>query len=173
MIFPPQFADVEDQFQLLAMRWGLREVLKLDAEKCDAELADDRLDGRLVRSAWKIFQERLAVIPNEPTARLFPFNAQTCSQRYTLAKKKLRLEHPELFDNLHMHDNRAEACTGYLNAGYSLIQVAKGISLHKDGGKTLAVTYARIKAKDLHNGPAGVHREERMAATKKTTKEKS
>jgi integrase len=35
-------------------------------------------------------EERLAVIPDHPDARLFPFNSRTCSARYTAAKKRAR-----------------------------------------------------------------------------------
>jgi integrase len=107
----------------------------------------------LIEGAWELFAERLAAIPNEPTARLFPFNSRTCSQRYTLAKKKLQREHPGLFVDLHLHDNRAAAFVRLLRLGYTVEQIQKGVSLHRDV-KTLVGHYMRITAVDLHAGPS-------------------
>ncbi len=111
-------------------------------------------EAALIEGAWEIVQERLAIIPNEPTARLWPFNSHTCSQRYTLAKKALRREHPTLFHNLRMHDNRAAAFVRLLRKGYTVEQIKKGVSLHRDG-KVLSDHYLRLKAADLHAGPMG------------------
>jgi integrase len=111
-------------------------------------------EAALIEGAWELFERRLAEIPDKPTARLFPFNSKTCSQRYTLAKKKLQLTHPNLFKNLRMHDNRAECCVRLLDKGYSPLQVTKGVSLHLDI-TTMTQRYARIKAIDLHKGPVG------------------
>jgi integrase len=102
----------------------------------------------LIEGAWELFERRLAVIPNEPTARLFPFNARTCVAAYVQAKKDLGIQ------GLRMHDNRAEAFVRLLEKGYSVIQVQKGVSLHKGDGKVLQETYLRIKPEDLHKGPA-------------------
>lgn len=111
-------------------------------------------EAALIEGAWEFFEKRLAEIPNEPTARLFPFNAKTCSQRYTLAKKELQKTYPDLFKNLRMHDNRAEACVRLLEKGYSPLQITKGVSLHLDTS-IMETRYARIKAADLHRGPLG------------------
>ena len=53
-----------------------------------------------------------------------------------------------------MHDNRAECFVELMKKGYSKEQVQKGVSLHKGDGKVLVDTYLRIKAVDLHAGPA-------------------
>lgn len=108
----------------------------------------------LIEGAWELFERRLAEIPDEPTAKLFPFNPKTCSQRYTLAKKELQKARPDLFIGLRMHDNRAECATRLLLKGYSVLQVARGVTLHMDD-RTLARRYARLKAADLHAGPVG------------------
>jgi integrase len=119
-------------------------VRDLKNPKGKGEHAEFALLGR----AWDIFEERLRVIPNHPQARLFPYNPKTCSARYTLAKKALGIQ------GLRMHDNRAECFTKLLEKGYSIAQVQKGVSLHKDP-KMLIARYTRIKAADLHRGPAG------------------
>jgi hypothetical protein len=111
-------------------------------------------EAPLIEGAWELVVAILAEIPNEPTARLFPYNSKTCSQRQTLAKKELQKEHPHLFQNLHMHDQRAEACVRLLEKGYSPLQVTKGVSLHF-GIDVMVDRYARIKAADLHKGPVG------------------
>src|SRR6185503_1767572 len=98
----------------------------------------------LIEGAWDLFARRLAEIPDVPTARLFPFNTRTVVAAYVDEKKKLGIQ------NLHMHDNRAFALVGLLKKGYSEIQVQKGVSLHKGGGKVLRETYLRIQAVDLH-----------------------
>lgn len=112
----------------------------------------------LLGEAWTLFEERLAAIPNHPTARLFPFSSKTCSARYTLAKKELQKEHPKLFHNLRMHDNRAACFVMLLDKGYSPLQVRKGVSLHRNPN-TFENVYARIRPEDLHGGPTGTPRE--------------
>jgi integrase len=111
-------------------------------------------EAALIEGAWELFERRLAEIPNEPTARLFPVNSKTCSQRATKAKKALQKEHPELFKNLRMHDQRAYCFTELLKKRYTVTQVQKGVSLHKND-KVLVSNYLRIHAEDLHHGPAG------------------
>lgn len=102
----------------------------------------------LIEGAWELFERRLREIPDHPQARLFPFNPHSCSAKYTDAKNKLGIK------GLRMHDNRAECFVRLLEKGYSKEQVQKGVSLHKGDGKVLVDTYLRIKAKDLHRGPA-------------------
>jgi integrase len=108
----------------------------------------------LIEGAWELFEQRLKEIPNEPTARLFPYVAKSCGAKYTRAKAALQKLHPGLFENLRMHDNRAEAFVTLLEKGYSETQVQKGVSLHKGDGKVLRQVYLRVKARDLHAGPA-------------------
>lgn len=105
----------------------------------------------LLGRAWEIFEDRLRVIPQEPTAFLFPFNPKTCSQRSTKANKALGIK------GLRMHDDRAKCFVELMDKGYSVVQVQKGVSLHKDI-KTLVGTYTRIRAEDLHKGPQGMPR---------------
>lgn len=102
----------------------------------------------LIEGAWELFERRLAAIQNEPGALLFPFNTRSCVAAYVEAKKRLGIQ------GLRMHDNRARCFTDLLGKGYSVIQVQKGVSLHKGDGKVLQETYMRIKAEDLHRGPA-------------------
>jgi integrase len=120
-------------------------------------------EAALIEGAWELFERRLTEIPNEPTARFFPFEAKTCSQRATKAKKHLMAAHPGLFLNLRMHDNRAYCFTELFKKRYTVLQVQKGISLHKTD-KVLVASYARIHAVDLHAGPLGMPLEQRMAA---------
>lgn len=101
----------------------------------------------LIEGAWDLFERRLAEIANEPAARLFPFISASCSARYTDAKNQLDIK------GLRMHDNRAACFVRLLDKGYSSLQVRKGISLHRNPN-TFENVYARIKAADLHNGPA-------------------
>ncbi len=110
----------------------------------------------LIEGAWELFERRLAEIPNHPEARLFPWNPKSCGARYTMAKHELQQEHPDLFKNLRMHDNRAKCFVVLmLDKGYSAEQVQKGVSLHRGDGKVLRETYLRITATDLHRGPSG------------------
>lgn len=107
----------------------------------------------LIEGAWELFEQRLAVIDENPRARLLPFNSHSVSAKYTAAKKVLKKRHPGMFENLRMHDNRAECFVTLLEKGYSALQVRKGVSLHRNPN-TFENVYARIKAVDLHNGPA-------------------
>jgi integrase len=102
----------------------------------------------LIEGAWELFERRLREIPDDPKALLFPFNPHSCSAKYTNAKHALGIK------GLRMHDNRAECFVRLLEKGYSKEQVQKGVSLHKGDGKVLVDTYLRIKARDLHRGPA-------------------
>jgi integrase len=110
-------------------------------------------EAALIEGAWELVVSILAVIPNEPTARLFPYCSRTCSQRQTLAKKKLQKEHPHLFQNLHMHDQRAYCFTELLKKGYSALQV-KRVSLHATT-KMIDTVYGRLTAADVVQGPLG------------------
>lgn len=101
----------------------------------------------LIEGAWELFERRLAAVPINPQARLFPWAAKSCGIRYTLAKNALGIK------GLHMHDNRALCFVRLLDKGYSSLQVRKGISLHRNPN-IFENTYARIKAESLHDGPA-------------------
>lgn len=64
---------------------------------------------------FALFPELAAIIKHQPridtenpTERVFPFNAKSCSAAYTLAKKRLGIE------GLRFHDNRREAISTWL-----------------------------------------------------------
>jgi integrase len=116
----------------------------------------------LIEGAWELFERRLREIPDEPSARLFPFNARSCSAKYTDAKKALGIKGRSARDGLVMHDNRAFCFVRLFEKGYSKEQVQKGVSLHKGDGKVLVDTYLRIKPRDLHQGPAAKFAEGRI-----------
>jgi len=94
--------------------------------------------------ALEIVKERLAVIPDDPEARLFPFSPKTCSARYTLAKKKLGIK------DLRLHDNRRECFSRCFAMGMSVIQVRDGVSGHLGDAKTLMDTYTHLTPNDIH-----------------------
>ena len=104
----------------------------------------------LLGRAWEIVLERLAVIPDHPGARLFPFNEKTCGHRHTDAKKALG------FGDLRMHDARRERFSGMLEAGYSVAQVQQ-VSLHTDAN-ILLKNYVTTDAAAVHAGPVGTAR---------------
>jgi integrase len=106
----------------------------------------------LLGRAWEIVEQRLKVIPDEPDARLFPFNSKSCSARYTMMKIKLRALHPGLFINLRLHDNRREAISRLFEQGFNVPEVQK-VSLHRTPTLLLR-TYTSLKPEDLHKGPA-------------------
>jgi integrase len=110
-------------------------------------------EAPLIEGAWELVEAILAEIPNEPTARLFPYNSKTCSQRQTLAKKELQKLHPHLFVDLHMHDQRAYCFTELLKKGYTALQV-KRVSLHATT-KMIDTVYGRLTAVDVVQGPLG------------------
>ena len=102
----------------------------------------------LLGKAWEIVKRRIDAMSNpHPEARVFPYNAKTCSQRFTLAKKALGIE------NLRLHDSRREALSRLFEAGYSVPQVQK-VSLHTNPSLLLG-TYTKLPPDDPHRGPAG------------------
>jgi integrase len=105
----------------------------------------------LLGEAWDIVmaQPRRSNIPDE---RIFPYRAASCSAKYTRAKKKLAKQYPGRFENLHLHDNRRECFSRMFEEGFNVPEVA-GMSLHRNPTQLLG-TYTRLKAKDLHRGPA-------------------
>lgn len=108
----------------------------------------------LLGRAWDIVQERAAhrKAPENPDERIFPFSSKTCSQRYTLAKKKLAKLHPGLFINLHLHDNRRETASrafeGRINGRKYSVPETMVITGHKTPGMLMRV-YTKLHAKDL------------------------
>lgn len=84
--------------------------------------------------------------------RIFPFVAKSCSARYTTMKRTLAALHPDLFKNLRLHDNRREAISRLFEQGFNVPEVAR-VSLHRNPTQLLG-TYTRLKAEDLHKGPA-------------------
>lgn len=51
--------------------------------------------------------------------RIFPYRPQTCSARYTQAKKELQAKHPGMFENLHLHDSRRDCASRLAEKGHS------------------------------------------------------
>jgi integrase len=121
-------------------------------------------DAQALLYAWAYELDAKPLLRNEEP-RILPFNSKTCSQRYTLAKKDLQRTHPTLFDDLRMHDNRAAAFVRLLRKGYTVEQIQKGVSLHRND-KVLKEHYLRIKAAELHAGPLGMPLPERLSATR-------
>lgn len=78
--------------------------------------------------------------------RIFPHNAKSCGASYTRAKKILGIK------GLRMHDSRRECISRLFEAGYNVPEVAR-VSLHRNPTQLLG-TYTRLKAEDLHKGPA-------------------
>lgn len=97
----------------------------------------------LIGRALEIVRERMAVIADDPDAHLFPFNAKTCSSRYTLAKKALGIV------DLRLHDNRRFCFSRLLAAGWTVTQVQHGWSGHLGDAKTLQDTYTDISADEI------------------------
>lgn len=57
--------------------------------------------------------------------RIFPYRPQTCSARYTQAKKELQLVYPGMFENLHMHDSRRDCASTLAERGMTSNQIRK------------------------------------------------
>ena len=93
--------------------------------------------------ALEIVRERLAMIPENPDARLFPFNSKTCSARYTEAKKRLGIK------DLRLHDNRRECYSRQFAKGLTVTQVQHGTSGHLGDAKTLVDTYTQVKPEEI------------------------
>jgi integrase len=60
-------------------------------------------------------------IRDETEPRVFPYESKTCSQRHTLAKKKLAKTMPEII-TVRLHDNRRDRCSKLLERGYTPTQ---------------------------------------------------
>lgn len=97
----------------------------------------------LVGRALELVKERLAVIPEHPEARLFPFSSKTCSARYTEAKRKLGIK------DLRLHDNRRECFSRRFAEGHTVTEVQHGWSGHVGDAKTLQDTYTQVKPEEI------------------------
>lgn len=104
----------------------------------------------LLGRAWDIVMSQPRMNPENPDERIFPYNAKSCSARYTLAKKELGIE------NLRLHDNRREAASrafeGKLNGRKYGVQEVMVITGHKNPQMLMRV-YTKLHAKDLHVKP--------------------
>jgi integrase len=107
----------------------------------------------LLGRAWDIVMAQPRLDPNNPDELIFKtkdgkkINAKSTSQGYASIKRKLAIK------GLRLHDNRADCISRLFEEGYSVPQVAK-VSLHRNPTQLLG-TYTRLKAADLHRGPAG------------------
>ena len=115
-----------------------RRMCKLRPKKSDGEWKEFPLLGEM----WDIVQRRLAAIPDEPTARLFPFNPKSAGQAYAKVLKKAGIV------GLRFHDNRAEAITRWLGK-FGTARKVKMISLHSTE-KQIESTYDRETSESLH-----------------------
>ena len=92
----------------------------------------------------EIIRERLAAIPQDPDALLFPWNSKSCSQRYIDAKKKLGIT------DLRLHDNRRECFSRCFAKGLTVPQVQHGVSGHLGDAKTLLAVYTQVSSAEVH-----------------------
>jgi integrase len=83
--------------------------------------------------------------------RIFPFRGDSIGQAFSDACEALGI-----FD-LHFHDLRHEAISRLFELGFDIPQVAK-VSGHKDW--TSLAIYTQLQSTDLHDGPAGMRRQE-------------
>ena len=104
----------------------------------------------LLGRAWDIVMAQPRMNPENPDERIFPYNAKSCSARYTLAKKELGIE------NLRLHDNRREAASrafeGRINGRKYGVPEVMVITGHKTPQMLMRV-YTKLNAKDLHVKP--------------------
>lgn len=100
----------------------------------------------LLGDAWVIVERRLASMPADPEARVFPYNSKSCTQRFIDAKAKLGIV------GVRLHDCRREALSRLFEEGFEVQEVAK-VSLHKNPSILLGV-YTNIPPESLHKGPA-------------------
>lgn len=98
----------------------------------------------LLGRAWEIVEEQLR---SHTADRIFPYNPKSAGARYTRAKQMLGIQ------NLRFHDLRREAASRLFEAGFGVQEVML-VTGHKTPAMLLRV-YTSLKAKDLHNGPAG------------------
>lgn len=107
----------------------------------------------LLGRAWDIVMAQPRLDPNNADELIFKMttgkkiNSKSTSQGYAAIKRKLKI------NGLRLHDNRADCISRLFEEGYSVPQVAK-VSLHRNPTQLLG-TYTRLKAADLHKGPAG------------------
>ena len=133
--------------EICRMQWG-----DIDWEKRSYMIRDMKHPTKKKgnHKTFPLFDELAQIIKaqprltNEPTERVFPYNAQSLGARYTLAKKSLGIE------DLRFHDNRREAISRYLQQGLKPHEV-RLISGHEN-----TVILERVyDASD----PAGLHAE--------------
>ena len=102
----------------------------------------------LIGRAWDLVMEQPRRT-HRPDERIFPYRAMSCSTAYMRAKAALGIE------GLHLHDNRREAASrfieGHASFGGEKHSIPETMVLTGHKNPTILLrTYTRLRAKDLH-----------------------
>jgi hypothetical protein len=88
----------------------------------------------LIEGGWELVEAILAEIPNEPTAKLFPYNSKTCSQRKRSRRRSCRRSTRISSKTCACMISARTASPSLLKKGYTALQVKQGLVAldHKD-----------------------------------------
>lgn len=97
----------------------------------------------LYDEALEVVKSRLAAIPDDPEARLWPYNSKSCSQRVIDAKRDLGIK------DLRLHDFRRDCFSKLFAKGWTVTMVQHGVSGHLGDAKTLQRVYTMVKPEEI------------------------
>lgn len=103
----------------------------------------------LLGRALELVKAQPRLDPNDPTERIFPYNAKSAGARNTRACISLGIR------DLHFHDLRREGICRMFEAGYGPQEVA-AVSGHKNWAILARVYANKFNPVDLHKGPAAL-----------------
>lgn len=136
--------------EIMRLRWGDVNGADMTCIVRDMKDPKNKIGNHhefpLLGRAWDIVMAQPRLRPNDPDERIFPYNAKSAGQCFTRAKKELGIE------NLRFHDLRREAASRLFEQGYGVPEVMV-VTGHKNP-QMLIRTYTKLKASDLHKGPA-------------------
>lgn len=103
---------------------------------------------------WEIVKRQPRLDPENPHERVFkrtdgiPIKGNSLGALYCAIKNELREEHPGMFEDLRMHDNRGDRVTRMRQDGFTYDEIRDILTGHEKTSKALEKHYDRTKAID-------------------------
>lgn len=93
----------------------------------------------------EIVKRQPRLTPDNPRERVFKVTGNSMGALYCQIKNKLKKLYPGKFEDLRLHDNRADCFTKLIDAGMTPAEVKEAVSGHERTSTTLEKSYDRRK----------------------------